>query len=135
YGLGRSGRGAFRRAVGPRGHLLAVEERIQAQRFTAGSWLDVEDREIDPVTYKALHLVHVAALADPVGEQGLEARAVGAGLPGFARVHGCGIDREGEQAEHSLDERLRERPRARDDLAAHSRLPRRLLEKTVGVER
>ena len=121
--------------VSRRVQLLTVEERVQAQRFAAGSGLDVEDREIDPVTYKALHLVHVAALTDPVGEQGLEARAVGAGLPGFARVHGCGIDREGEQAEHSLDERLRERPRARDDLAAHSRLPRCLLEKTVGLER
>ncbi len=121
--------------VSRRVQLLTVEERVQAQRFAAGSGLDVEDREIDPVAHEALHLVHVTALADPVGEQGLEARAVGPDLPSFARVHGRGIDREGEQAEHSLDERLWERSPARDDLTAHSRLPRCLLEKTVGLER
>ena len=131
----RDRRDRSRGPVSRRVHLLAVEERVQAQRFAAGSWLDVEDREIDPVAHEALHLVHVAALADPVGEQGLEARAVGPDLPGFARVHDRGIDREGEQAEHSLDERLWERSPARDDLTAHSRLPRCLLEKTVGLER
>src|SRR5262245_38950938 len=60
---------------------LATEEGVQAQRLRAGLAFDIEDGQIDRTAEVSLHVQHVAALADPVSEQGLEARAVRPDLP------------------------------------------------------
>src|SRR5215469_16330476 len=53
-------------------YLGAAKHCVQAHRFAPGSWLDVEHREVEFAAHESLDLVHVGALADPLGEQRLE---------------------------------------------------------------
>ena len=57
-------------------------------RRGAGLALDIKDGEIDRAAEVSLHVQHVAAFADPVSQEGLEARAVGPDLPDLPRLDG-----------------------------------------------